>query len=86
MLRQLGLKIDDLRELRVKPVTTWCTSHSDMARAKASRTRITTSQSKLLPSRRRRIKMGDEGCFVCSSLDHWAKKCLKRKGRKLQPE
>jgi hypothetical protein len=45
--------MDDLKELRVKPVPTWCTSHSHMAQVKASRTR---SQSKTLPSRRRRIR------------------------------
>ena len=28
----------------------------------------------------------DEGCFVCGSPDHWAKKCPNRKGRKLQSE
>jgi hypothetical protein len=28
----------------------------------------------------------DEGCFICGSPDHWAKKCLTRKGRKPQPE
>jgi hypothetical protein len=28
----------------------------------------------------------DEGCFVCGSPDHWAKKCPNRKGRKPQPE
>jgi hypothetical protein len=56
--RKLGLKMDDLKELRVKPVPTWCTSCSHMARAKAkeSKTRITISQSKILPSKRRRIK------------------------------
>jgi hypothetical protein len=54
---KLGLKMDDLKELRVKPVSIWCTSHSHMARAKASRTRIIIRQNKLLPSRRRRIKM-----------------------------
>jgi hypothetical protein len=46
----------DLKELRVKPVPTWCTSHSHMERAKASRTWITISQRKILPSRRRRIR------------------------------
>jgi hypothetical protein len=46
--------MDDPKELRVKPVPTWCTSCSHMTRAKASRTRIIASQSKLLPSRRRR--------------------------------
>jgi hypothetical protein len=51
--RKLRLKMDDLKEFRVKPVPTWCMSHSHMARAKASRIRITTSQSKILPSRRR---------------------------------
>jgi hypothetical protein len=55
--RKLGLKTDDLKELRVKPVPTWCTTRSHMAKAKEklSRIRITTSQSKLLPLRRRRI-------------------------------
>jgi hypothetical protein len=54
--RKLEVKMDNRKELRVKPVPTWCTSSSHMARAKASRSRITTSQSKLLTSRRRRIK------------------------------
>jgi hypothetical protein len=54
--RKLGPRTDDLKELRVKPVPTWCTSHSHMAKAKAklSRIRITISQSKLLPLRRRK--------------------------------
>jgi hypothetical protein len=52
--RNLRLKMDDLNELRLKPVPIWCTNRSHMARAKASRTRITTSQSKIIPSRRRR--------------------------------
>jgi hypothetical protein len=56
--RMIGLKMEYLRELRVKLVPTWCTSRSHMARAKASRTRITTSQSKILPSRRRRRRRG----------------------------
>jgi hypothetical protein len=30
--------------------------------------------------------MEDEDCFVCGSLDHWAKKCPNRKGRKSQHE
>jgi hypothetical protein len=57
--RKLSLRTDDLNELRVKPVPTWCTSRSHMAKAKAklSRIRITIIQSKLLPlSRRRRIR------------------------------
>jgi hypothetical protein len=54
--RKLKLKMDNLKELRVKPVPTWCTSHSHMAKTKAklSRIRIIVSQSKLLPLRRRR--------------------------------
>jgi hypothetical protein len=28
----------------------------------------------------------DESCFVCESLDHWAKKCPNYKGRKPQPK
>jgi hypothetical protein len=56
--RKLGLRTDDLNDLRVKPVPTWCTSHSHMEKVKAklSRIRITISQSKLLPLRRRRIR------------------------------
>jgi hypothetical protein len=51
--RKFGLKMDDLKELRAKPVSSWCTNHCHMARAKANRTRIKISQSKILPSRRR---------------------------------
>jgi hypothetical protein len=64
--RKFGLRMDDLKEIRVKPVPTWCTSHSHMAKAKAklSRIRITTSQTKLLPLRRRRRirRMGVASC------------------------
>jgi hypothetical protein len=52
--------MNDLKELRVKPVPTWCTGRSHIAKAKAkaklNRIRITTSQSKLLPLKRRRIR------------------------------
>jgi hypothetical protein len=53
--RKLGLRADDLKELRVKQVPTWCTSYSHMAKAmaKLSKIRITTRQSKLPPLRRR---------------------------------
>jgi hypothetical protein len=51
--RKLRLRTDDLKELRVKLVAIWCTSRSHMAKAKLSKIRITTSQSKLLPLRRR---------------------------------
>jgi hypothetical protein len=48
--------MNDLKELRVKLAPTWCTSRRHMAKAKAklSRIRITASQSKLLPLRRKR--------------------------------
>jgi hypothetical protein len=52
--RKLGPRTDDLNKPRVKPAPTWSTSHRHMAKAKLSRIRITTSQSKLLPLRRRR--------------------------------
>jgi hypothetical protein len=54
--RKLGLETNDLKELRVKPVLTWCTSCSHMVKTKSkvSEIRITTSQSKLLPLRRKR--------------------------------
>jgi hypothetical protein len=28
----------------------------------------------------------EDVCFMCRSLDHWAKKCSNHKGRKPQPE
>jgi hypothetical protein len=52
--RKLGPRTDDLKELRVKPAPTWCTSRKHMAKAKLRRIRITTSQSKQLSLRRRR--------------------------------
>jgi hypothetical protein len=60
--RKLGLRTRDIKELRVKPVPTWCTSHSYVTKAKAkaktklSRIKIIISQSKLLHLRRRRIR------------------------------
>jgi hypothetical protein len=75
--RKLESRTDDLKELGVKPAPTWCTSRRHMAKEKAklSRIRITVSQSKLLPLRRRKKNKKDEGYFVCESPDHWAKKC-----------
>jgi hypothetical protein len=66
--RKLRLRTDDLKELRVKPVPTWCTSHSHTIKAKTklSRIRIVTSQSKLLPLRRKRIRR-----MVASCADLW---------------
>jgi hypothetical protein len=63
--------MDDLKELRVKLVPTLCTSRSRMKRIKASRTRITTRQNKLPPSRRRRIKwrMRVASCAVPLIID-----------------
>jgi hypothetical protein len=54
--RKLRPRTDDLKELRAKPAPTWCTSsrHMTKAKAKLGKIRITTSQSKLLPLRRRR--------------------------------
>jgi hypothetical protein len=69
MLRiKLGVRTDDLKELMVKPIPTWCTKHSHMTKAKVklSRIRITTSQSKLLPLRRRIRRMR-----VASCVDLW---------------
>jgi hypothetical protein len=55
--RKLKLRTGDLKELRVKPMSTWCTNRKHMAKAKAklSKIRITTNQSKLLPLRGIRI-------------------------------
>jgi hypothetical protein len=65
-MRKLGLRTDNLKELRVKPVSTWCTSHNHIAKAKAklSRIRITISQRKLLflRTRRRRRRMKVASC------------------------
>jgi hypothetical protein len=42
--RKLRLRMDDLKELRVKPVPTWCTNHRHMAKVKLSRIRIIARQ------------------------------------------
>jgi hypothetical protein len=34
--RKLGLRMDDLKLLRVKPVSTWCTNRGHMTKAKLS--------------------------------------------------
>jgi hypothetical protein len=60
--RKLRLRTDDLKELRVKLVAIWCTSRSHMAKAELSKIRITTSQSKLLPLRRRRMRVRVASC------------------------
>jgi hypothetical protein len=62
--------MNDLKELRVKPVPTWCTGRSHIAKAKAklNRIRITTSQSKLLPLRRRRRRIRRMRVASCADL------------------
>jgi hypothetical protein len=69
-MRKLGLRTDNLKELRVKPVSTWCTSHNHIAKAKAklSRIRITTSQRKLLFLRRRRRRRRRMRVASCVNL------------------
>jgi hypothetical protein len=63
--RKLGLRMDDLKELRIKQVPTWRTSRSHMARARSSRIKTTTSQSHLLSSKRRRLRrMRVASCVV----------------------
>jgi uncharacterized protein YwbE len=44
--RKLRLRTDDLKEPRVKPVLTRCTSHSHMAKVKAKLSRIKIKQAK----------------------------------------
>jgi hypothetical protein len=36
--------------------------------------------------KKKKMNREDESCFVCGSLDHWAKKCPNHKGRKPQSE
>jgi hypothetical protein len=64
--RKLGLRMRDIKELRVKPVPTWCTNHNYMIKAKAktklSRIKIIISQSKLLHLRRRIRRMWVVSC------------------------
>jgi hypothetical protein len=62
--------MDDLKELRIKPVPTWCNnrSHTTKAKAKVSRIRITTSQSKLLPLTTRRRRMRRMRVGLCVDL------------------
>jgi hypothetical protein len=69
--RKLRLRTDDLKELRVKLVPTWCTSRKHMAKAKSklSRIRIIASQSKLLHLRRRRRRRRIRRMRVASCAD-----------------
>jgi hypothetical protein len=54
--RKPELRTNDIKELRVKLMPILCTSRSHMAKVKTKLNRIRiTSQSKLLPLRRRRI-------------------------------
>jgi hypothetical protein len=52
--RKLEPRTDDLKERRVKPAPTWCTSSRHIAKAKLSRIKIIARQSKPLPLRRRK--------------------------------
>jgi hypothetical protein len=60
--------MDDLKELRIKPVPTWCNNRSHTTKAKVSRIRITTSQSKLLPLTTRRRRMRRMRVGLCVDL------------------
>jgi hypothetical protein len=68
--RKLEPRMDDLKELRVKLASTWCTNRIHIAKAKAktklSIIRIIASQSKLLPLRRRRIRR--MSVILCADL------------------
>jgi hypothetical protein len=61
--RKLGLRTDDLKKLKVKPVPTCCTSRSHMVKSKTklSRIRIIIIHCKLVPLiiiiRRRRVRI-----------------------------
>jgi hypothetical protein len=67
--RKHGPRTDDLKELRAKSAPTWCTNRKHMAKVKAKlrRIRITASQSKLLPLKRRR-KIRRMGVVSCADL------------------
>jgi hypothetical protein len=86
--RNLRLRTDDLNELRVKPVPTWCTSHEPQSHGKG-KGKAKQSQNNNKPKQTTTFKKKnkeDEGYFVCGSPNHWVKKCSTRKVRKLQPE
>jgi hypothetical protein len=80
--RKLELRIDDLKELRVKAVPIWCTSRSHLTKIKAklSRIRITTSQRKLLHLRKRRIRrMSIASCAVLLIIGQRSVQIVKEK-------
>jgi hypothetical protein len=81
--RKLGLRTDNLKELGVKPVPTWCTSCSHIAKAKLSRIRITVSQSKLLPLRRRRRRIRRMRVTSCADLLIIGQKMSKSQRKKI---
>jgi hypothetical protein len=69
--RKLELRIDDLKELRVKAVPIWCTSRSHLIKinAKLSRIRITTSQGKLFYATKQNTKLKQEVAYLTSRLE-----------------
>jgi hypothetical protein len=55
-------------------------------KGKAKQNRNNNKSKQTTTFKKKKKNKKDVGCFVCGSLDHWAKKCPNRKGRKLQPE
>jgi hypothetical protein len=85
--RKLRLRMDDLKEVRANQcqhvalaAVTWQRQSKAKQNQNNNKPKVTTSFKK------KKMNKEDEGCFVCGSPDHWAKKYPNRKGRKPQPE
>jgi hypothetical protein len=58
----------------------------DKGKGKAKQNQNNNKSKQTTTFKKKKKNKKDDGCFVCGSPDHWAKKCSNRKGRKPQPE
>jgi hypothetical protein len=82
--RKLRLRKDDLKELMVKPVPTWCTNRKSHGKGKAKQNQNNNKSKQTTTFKKKKKNKKDDGCFVRGSPDHWAKKYPNCKGRKPQ--
>jgi hypothetical protein len=70
--RKLELKMNDLKELMVKPVPTWCTNCSHMVIARPSKIRITTPKQSTTIKKRKAKENYNTPCYANTNHHHYA--------------
>jgi hypothetical protein len=58
----------------------------DKGKDKAKQNQNNNKPKQTTTFKKKKKNKEDEGCFMCGSPNHWAKKCPNHKGRKHQPE